>query len=67
MQVTPGGPDAAAAAFPEVEVEVPPGVPLAKADGPPAFVAHSPFGALAGTVTANSMPSVQSVPDWEVR
>ena len=47
---TPGGPDAAAAEFWDVEVDVPPGVPVAEAVGPPDVV-HSVFVGSLGTLT----------------
>ena len=49
----PGGPEAAAAEPGPVEVEVPPVVPMARADEP--LAAHCWFE-LVGTVTAKSMP-----------
>ena len=54
----PGGPDAAAAALLDVEVDVPPGVPSAAATGPGAFVAgDGDFGAAraaAGVITGGA-------------
>ena len=50
-QKRPGGPDAEAAEFCDVDVEVPPGVPLAEAVGPPVVPVHSEFVGSSGTLT----------------
>ena len=56
QSITPGGPEAEAAEFSEVEVEVPPGVPLANAEGP------LPGGdALHALVTLKRRPELQAL------